>query len=623
MADRRSITPNRVLVPALVALMLSGAEAAFAGENESREAVVTRVTNDITFLASDALEGRGIDTPGIETAAQHIITEYKRLGLKPGMPDESYRQSFPVTMGDVVVAGSTGVTLHGPDGTDIRLELGRQYQPVRRGANGSATGELVFIGYGITSAEDNYNDYADIDVTGKILVLIRREPRQGQDGAFSGKQTSSHSYIDRKMTLINESKAAGIIFVNDTYSSPTADKDELTPPAGFGNESSSVPFVHVKQSVVDQILAASPLTVGDTKLGSLAEVAARIDQTLQPVSQPLPGWSADISTQFEANTISTDNIIGIIEGEGDNADETIVIGAHYDHLGYGGFGSRAPNRKGEIHNGADDNATGTAAVLELARRVALGQKPNRRMIFICFSAEERGLIGSNYYVRNPVVPLPNTVFMMNFDMIGNLRDNRVEVNGVGTAAEFAELVRKADEASPLDISIVENPFGGSDHLPFYQKNIPVMFCFTGLTGFYQTPDDDSAGLNMEGAVSVIDYSEQLLRLVDQLPSRPTFTAVSRTNRRPRSLPFLGLSPELADYDGEGVLIRSVRSGSPAEQAGIQVGDIILKMGDRRLDGYQNLIEILTSAKPGDKVKVVFKRGDQEVEATVTLGAPQR
>ena len=213
--------------------------------------------------------------------------------------------------------------------------------------------------------------------------------------------------------------------------------------------------------------------------------------------------------------------------------------------------------------------------------------------------------------------------MINFDMIGNLRDNRVEVNGVGTAEEFRAIAIKADQESPLDITIVENPFGGSDHLPFYQKNIPVMFCFTGITSLYHTPDDDSEGLNLEGAVSVIDYSESLLRQVDALPTRPSFTAVNRSSRRTRNVPYLGVSPDLADYDGDGIMIQSVRSDSPAEKAGIQVGDIVLKMGDRRLDGYQNLVEILTASKPGDSVKVLLKRGDQEIETTVELGAPQR
>jgi hypothetical protein len=611
-------------IMSVAALSLSGGVSA-GEEAVSRAAIVERVRADVEFLASDALEGRGIDTPGIETAAKRIIAEYERLGLKPGMPDGTWRQPFPVTMGDVVVVPEkTVLTLTGPDGLQIRPARGTDYQPIRRGANGRASGGLVFIGYGISSDEDHYDDYAGINVEGRIVVMIRREPQQGRDGgAFNGTQTTSHSYVDRKLELIAKSKAAGIVFVNDPYSAPTPDKDELTPPSGFGNDGSSVPFVHVKQEVIDRILQVAPLKVeGDRRLKSVAEAAAWIDETLKPLSQELTGWNAEVATEFRVNTITADNLIGVIEGEGPQADQTIVIGGHYDHLGYGGFGSRAPNRRGEIHNGADDNATGTAAVLEMARRVAAGPKPRHRMVFICFSAEERGLIGSNYYVRHPAYPLDNTVFMLNFDMIGNLRNNRVEVNGVGSAAEFEKLVREADDASPLDVTVVENPFGGSDHLPFYQRKIPVMFCFTGLTSTYHTPDDDYAGLNIEGTVSVIDYSEQLLRAVDAMDARPTYREVSRTRTRPARIPFLGIAPELSDFDGEGVLVRTVREESPAKAAGIQVGDILLKVGDRKLESYQNLIEILTGSKAGDQLKVVLKRGEVEIETVVELGAPR-
>ncbi len=609
-------------------LLISGygldalAPMAAAEEAVSRTAIVERVRSDIEYLASDALEGRGIDTPGIELAAQRIIAEYQRLGLKPGLPEGSYRQPFTVTMGDVVVAESTQVRILKPDGTPIDLELGKQFQPIRRGANGKVSAGLTFIGYGISSEEDKYDDYAGIDVEGQIVVMIRREPQQGrEDGAFRGTQTSTHSYIDRKLELIAKSKAAGVIFVNDPFSSPTPDKDELTPPSGFGNEGDNVPFVHVQQSVVDQILSLSPLKTDEKLLTTLAEVCDYIDTTLKPVSRQLTGWSAEVATEFSVNTISTDNIVGVIEGEGPLADQTIIIGGHYDHLGYGGFGSRAPTRRGEIHYGADDNASGTAAVLEMARRASAGPKPKRRLVFICFSAEERGLIGSNFYVRNPIFPLEDTIFMLNFDMIGNLRNNRVEVNGVGSAAEFAEIVRKANENSSLDVSIVANPFGGSDHLPFYQRKIPVMFCFTGLTSTYHTPDDVYAGLNIEGTVAVIDFSEKLLAAVDQMEGRPTYQEIRRSGRsRPQNTPYLGINPELSDYEGPGVMVRSVRTGSPAEMAQIQVGDIILQINGNQVEGYQNIVEVLTSSKVGDKLKLVLKRGDDEIETVVELGS---
>lgn len=601
-------------------------EAVTAEEAVSKEAIVSRVRADIEYFASDELEGRGIETKGIELAAERILAEYEKFGLNPGMPDGSFRQSFPVTIGNVTIADTTRVELTGPDGKKLTLRVKDQFQPIRRGANAEAKGELVFIGYGITSEEDNYDDYSGIDVEGKVVVLIRREPQNREGGAFRGQETSSHAYIDRKLALVMQAKAAAVLFVNNYSGSASPEPDELADPSSFGNEGDAVPFVHVKRSVIDAILQTTPLKVADEKtLSSLAEVSDYIDQNLKPLSQEIVGWSADVSTRFAANTVSTDNLIGVIEGEGPLADETIVIGGHYDHLGYGGFGSRTQNRTGEIHNGADDNASGTAAVVELARRIASGPKPKRRMVFICFSGEERGLIGSNYYVAHPVFPLEKTVAMLNFDMIGNLKNNRVDVNGVGSAAEFAEIVRKADEATPIDITVIPGAFAGSDHLPFYQRGIPVMFCFTGMTDIYHTPDDDFSTLNIEGAVSVIDYSEQLLLGMDALEKRPTFRGAVTAGRRPAvaRVPFLGIQPNIAASGADGIVLRGVRPQSPAAAAGLQTGDLITKVGDTDVTGYPTLVEKLTASKAGDKLKLIVRRGEEVMEIEVTLGESRR
>jgi membrane-associated protease RseP (regulator of RpoE activity) len=247
------------------------------------------------------------------------------------------------------------------------------------------------------------------------------------------------------------------------------------------------------------------------------------------------------------------------------------------------------------------------------------------MVFICFSGEERGLIGSNHYVKDPVFPLEDTIAMLNFDMIGNLKDNRVEVNGVGTADEFPEIVKAADEASPVEITIVPGAFAGSDHLPFYQRGIPVMFCFTGMTDIYHTPDDDAKTLNMEGVVTVIDYSEHLLRGIDALQKRPTPVSGQRANRRPpvARTPFLGIQPNIAASGANGIVLRGVRPESPASAAGLQTGDVITQVGDQTVQGYQSLIEILTESKPGDILTLKVKRGEEDLSIEVTLAEPRR
>lgn len=586
-----------------------------------------RIGEVVKYLSSDELEGRGVETEGIEKAAKLILDEYQELGLKPGMPDGGFRQAFDIVTGPVRVSDATKLVINSGDETR-ELEVRKEYQPLQRGGSGSSSAELVFVGYGISSAEDKYDDYADIDVAGRILVMIRREPQQGKvDGAFQGTETSRHSYIATKVELAMKNKAAAILMVNDPHSVSDPSRDELTSPGGFDTASAGIPFAHVKQSVINDLLKTSPVVVGNgdaaKKLSTLADIAAHIDETMTPVSQAMTGITAEIVTEFKSEAVTAYNLIGVIEGEGDLADETIVIGGHYDHIGLGGYGSRARERKGEVHNGADDNATGTAAVLEMARRVAAGPKPKRTVVFICFSGEERGLLGSKHYVREPVFPLQNTVAMLNFDMIGTLRNNNVEVNGIGTAAEFAKIVDEVDEESPLTTKRIDSPFAGSDHLPFYQNGIPVMFCFTGITPRYHTPDDDFETINVEGVVSVIDFTEGMMRRIDALPARPTFQGRASRRQRPSRVPYLGVVPNMGiDQEEEGIPLQDVRRDGPAAAAGLKTGDHLLAAGDKSLNDFGDLVSFLRGAKAGDKVVFSVKRGEDVIKVEATLGKPR-
>lgn len=434
---------------------------------ENTKVVRDRLARDIQYLASDELEGRGVGTGGITKAADFIRTRFKEVGLTSGVPDGSYFQNFKVSLDPEVVTEKTHLVLRGPEGQELKLELGKDYQPQAIGGNGKASGPIVFAGYGITAEKQKYDDYAGLDAEGKVLLIIRREPQQNDPHSiFDGQDVTEHSYVRTKLELAKKHKAAAVLLVNDPFS--TKKEDELTPPDMFGSRGLKVPFAHVSQKVVNEMLAASPLKVGeDTKLDSLAKIEARLDENLQPCSQPLVGWTADIETTLVIKQSETVNVIGVIEGEGPLANETIVIGAHYDHLGLGGFGSRQAALK-EIHNGADDNASGTSGLLELAMRFGeRGKKPARRLVFIAFSGEERGLLGSNYYLNNPIVPLADTVAMFNYDMIGRVNENKLTVYGVKTSKEFDKLVDASGEGSPLKIEKIDGSMPNSDHYGFY------------------------------------------------------------------------------------------------------------------------------------------------------------
>ena len=326
-------------------------------------------------------------------------------------------------------------------------------------------------------------------------------------------------------------------------------------------------------------MAAAPLQVPpDAKLANVAEVEKQIDSQLRPVSQPLSGWSVDLETTFERAMAETANIVGVLEGEGPLAQETIVLGAHYDHIGRGEFGSRKPNAH-EIHNGADDNATGTAAILELARRLTgRSQKPARRLVFIGFSGEEKGLVGSKYYVEHPLFPVADTVAMLNFDMIGRLRNDELSVFGARSAEEFYTFLDGANGEAALKLKKIDGSPAMGDHFAFYQRGIPALHFFTGVTNEYHTPEDDFETLNMPGVVRTIDYAEDVLDRVLSHSGRPQFVKSGSERPAAGGMAYLGVTPDYA-AGSEGLRITAVAEKSPAAEGGIKPGDVILRFGN--------------------------------------------
>lgn len=595
----------------------------FASDNNAE--TIKRVGHDIEYLASDELEGRGPQTKGLEVAAEYIRDEFKKVGLKSGTEDGSFMQPFEITVGTEMVKKQTWLVLRGPDDQEMKLEVGEDFQALATGGGGDGKADVVFAGYGISAKREKYDDYKDLDTKGKVLLIIRREPQQDdEDSVFDGKRVTQHSYISTKLQVAKRQGAAAVLFVNDPFNTGKEGKDVLVKPDGFGTVGVGMPLANLKQDVANKLLKSSPIKSGDgNELTTVAAIEESIDKTLEPMSQALEGWTAEFKFTFDRIRVEIDNVVGILEGEGPLADETVVIGAHYDHLGFGPFGSRRPNERA-VHNGADDNATGTAAVMELARRFAArDEKPARRMVFVGFTGEERGLLGSNFYVKNPLIPLEDTVAMINFDMIGNLRQQGLHVGGVRTGKEFPDLVEKvvADGSMKIDTSI---PMGGSDHIGFYRNGIPVIFFHTGLTDLYHTPEDDFSTINVDGVVQSIDFAEKLLAEVVAMPKRPEL--VQDGGRRPRArgaMAYLGVVP---DYSAEvdGLKVTEVNAEGPAADGGLESGDVIIKIGDVAVADIQGLSTGLRKYKPGTEVEIVVKRGDEEKTLKVKLGsAPGR
>lgn len=594
------------------------AETTLALENA---AVEQRLLDDVRYLADDRLEGRGIETKGIQQAAEFIKSQFQAAGLRPGLADGSYFQPFTYALKAEVRPERTRLVLHGPDGKALDLKLGTDYQPLSFGGSGVLQGPIVFAGYGIAAKEFGYDDFAGQDVAGKVLLFLRREPQQGDEkSAFEGTKTTEHATFDSKAQNAWTKRAAGVLLVNDPFSVKDPKEDKLLDPnvRGFQNPI-GVPFLHITQAVADQLLASTPLK-------SVRDAEAAIDKELRPQTQPISGWSADGRVEFRRVNVELQNVVGVIEGKGPRSNETIILGAHYDHLGRGGEGSLAPKSK-DIHNGADDNASGTAVLIELARRFgARPEPPPRRLVFIAFSGEERGLIGSRHYVRkSPIFPLEDTLAMVNFDMVGRMRDDKLILYGVKTAAEFAPIIERLEKESGLKLKKVSTGAGPSDNQSFYAQGIPAFHFFTDTHRDYHRPSDDVDKINAEGMRRVADFSIALVDALLSLAEKPKFVKVTSADPhagldlpKTSDMAYLGSVP---DYGAEvqGVQLNDVTPGSPAETAGLKGGDLLVEFAGAPIRDVTALTIALRKHKAGDKVKVAVLRDGKRQVFEVTLG----
>jgi Peptidase family M28/PDZ domain/PA domain len=596
-----------------------------------------RLRSDVTFLAADAQEGRAPGTKGIEAAARHIADVFKGTGLKPAPGAPDYFQAFRIG-GRAVLGNHQFLAFVGPEGKELEGTLATDFSPsaIGSGANLDKV-PIVFAGYGITAKDDalklDYDDYAGIDVKGKAVLIIRREPQQDKESSpFAGTRTTAYATFQHKATNAFQHGAAAVLLVND-LAGLKGGKDQLLPFAAAGTESTStIPFVMLGRDFADKLLAAAGQP-------SLADFEKLIDQDLKPRSHELKEWKLTGRIAIERTSIDTKNVVGVLEGAGPHANETIVIGGHYDHLGRGGLTSGSMAFfSNDIHNGADDNASGTAMVMEMARRLtARRDPPPRRLVFMAFSGEERGLLGSQYYVEHPLFPLQSTVMMLNCDMVGRLNaENELTMIGTGTTPGIDALVTVLGKSAGLKIKTIAgmtDGFGGSDHQSFYAKDVPVLFAFTGVHQDYHRPSDDSDRINYRGMGRIADYLELILLDVIRRPERPELIKMAQQPRRPRAAGATtkaspdparsGLSVTMGsmpdyEYTAGGMKLAGVRDDGPAAKAGLKAGDIIVSFGGKSIGTIQDYMESTRGFKPGDQVDVVVKRAGQDVKLKVTL-----
>ena len=614
-------------------LLLLAAAAPASGQSDPVAVLpgsaVERITADLRRLASEEFQGRGPGTEGIDLAADYIRDGFREAGLTSGTADGSYFQPFSISMGSDVDAAATRLVLYGSDGGKRPLTLGSEFQPLTYGGGGAVGAELVFAGYGITAPDLGYDDYAGLDVTGKVAVVLRREPRRDDpESPFNGAKTSRFSYIRSKLQAARDAGAGALLLVNDR-DTVAADGDVLSDPGAFGGTAFELPFGQITRALADELLAARPLkTTSGLELDSLDAVEKTIDAALAPVGGPL-AFTADLDLQFERRETGLKNVVGVIEGDGPRAGETVVFGAHYDHLGFGGRGSRSPGSN-EVHNGADDNASGTSLLMELARRYGAsandGIKPARRLVFIAFSGEERGLLGSKHYVNEaPLFPLDSTRAMLNFDMVGRSGENAFQLHGMSSSPAFPALVDAAAANANVVVDRVDGVLAASDHWDFVQKSIPSFHFFTGLTPQYHSPTDDVETLNIPGIADIADFAERLADPIiagtDPLPFvKPP---MSRLDGRSAASgrPVLGIVPADLPAEGGGVTVDGLQPDGPAAAAGLKDGDVVTAVKGVPVADLVGLTATMNELKAGQTVPVTVRRaGGDEETLTVTLGA---
>jgi Peptidase family M28/PDZ domain/PA domain len=606
--SRLTMIPTRLLLPAVLAII---AFVPAAAQVASPEAYL----EDVKFLSSPDLRGRGAGTPELDQAAAYIAEKFEEAGLQPA-GENGYLQPFQVTTG-AVMGEDNHLSVHSPAG-ERSLVPGEDYAPINFSSSGTASGQLVFAGYGIDAEEKAYDDYAHLDVQGKIAVVLRYEPPSFSGGEGSRRYTRHANLISKAINARNRG-AAAVIIVNGYREG--SDGDELIK---FGSVSgpadAGIPMVQVKNDVVQGWLEGSGK--------SLRELQTAINDSNAPQSLELASdLRVELEVDVERKQAEVNNVIGYLPGE---TDEYVVIGAHYDHLGLGDENSLARDKVGQIHPGADDNASGTAGLIALAKAITSQGKDRRGTLFMAFAGEEIGLLGSQHWTEHPTKPLEDAVAMLNMDMIGRV-DNKVHVGGAGTAQAFQQMLDEAVKDAPFEVAASRSGYGASDHTSFTTKGIPVLFFFSGLHADYHKPSDTWDKINAAAAVEVLDIVDEVADDLRAIEERPEFIReAAMASGDPHSGappgtgggggygPYFGSIPDFAEVP-DGVRFADIRPDSPAAKGGLLPGDIMTSFDGKPIKNLYDFTYALRDARVGQTVAVTVLRDGAERTLSVTLG----
>ena len=469
-----------------------------------------RYIEDVKHLTSKEFKGRASGSPELDKAARFLTKEFQKAGLRS--IGGTYLQRFPVS--EKSRMGARNALAYTLRGERTILKAGEGFTPFSFSASGSAQGSVVFVGYGITAPECKYDDYAGLDVRGKIVLILRHEPQEfDSESVFEGRVYSEHSQLFTKALNARIHGAIGVLYVNDTAShgSDTLEKFVSLP----GPADPGIPFVQIASEHVESWFAASGRQFKETQ--------EEIDRNLAPRSFVLADTlQVELQSDVQHTSRAVSNVVGYLPGA---TDEYVIVGAHYDHLGLGEQYSLAPEKAGSVHPGADDNASGVAGVLALARYFRTQPRPVRGILFIAFAGEELGLLGSVHYANHPLLPVHDARLMINMDMIGRIRDRKVMVGGAPPGSALRDTLDALAAKYKLDLDLSDTSvYGSSDHTSFKSKRIETLFFFSGLHEDYHRPSDTWEKIDASVTVELLHLIADLLSDVTRPASKPQFAA---------------------------------------------------------------------------------------------------
>ena len=594
-----------------LALAFSIASIAAAAGLEQK-ADQARYIEHVQFLASPELEGRAAGTPGLEQAAAYISGQFKQAGLEPGVDGHSYLQPFTVTTG-AKMGPNNRLVVHTGD-SEHSLKLGEDYVPVNFSSAGTVSGAVVFAGYGASADERSYDDYTHLDVKDKIVLLLRYEPPQFGEKDGKAQRHTHHSHLINKAINARNRGAKAVLLVNGMLDDK--DEDTLLKFGGIaGPDDAGILMGHLKNAVAEKWFSDAGK--------SLKDVQAAINKGPQPQSFSFSkSMTISLEIDVERRQATVHNVVGYLPGK---TDEYIVIGAHYDHLGLGDQNSLSPSQIGKVHHGADDNASGTAGLMELARLFSAQRESlERGLLFLAFAGEEIGLIGSSHWVNHPTRPIEQAAAMLNMDMVGRIKKDKVYVGGIGTGSTFESLIEKVNGKHGFKLDRSKSGYSSSDHTSFVAKNVPVLFFFSGLHSDYHKPSDTWDKIDGESAARLVDMVAEIAGELQAAGERPTFAKVAPPAHGGRPGgggggygPWFGSVPDFGEVE-TGVKFADVTPDSPAAKAGLLADDILIHFGDKPIENLYDFTYALRESKVGDVVEVRVLRGSETINTKVTL-----